>query len=138
MPLELLAGMVVVGLALVIGAVHLSGLSKVARIAGPDAAIARFLVDFPDEKPGEAVVSADGKDAFIALDGNRVGMVHAIGDRYLTRILRAGMVRSVSASGNGEVELRLADFTLPRERARFATAGEASCVENWLKGMANA
>jgi hypothetical protein len=138
MPLELLAGMVVVGLALVIGAVHLSGLSKAARIAGPDAAIARFLVDFPDEKPGEAVVSADGKDAFIALDGNRVGMVHAIGDRYLTRILRAGMVRSVSASGNGEVELRLADFTLPRERARFGMAGDAARVENWLKGMSDA
>jgi hypothetical protein len=138
MPLELLAGMVVVGLALVIGAVHLSGLSKAARITGPDAAIARFLLDFPDEKPGEAIVSADGKDAFIALDGNRVGMVHAIGDRYLTRILRAGMVRSVSASGNGEVELRLADFTLPRERGRFGTAGDAERVENWLKGIADA
>jgi hypothetical protein len=138
MPLELLAGMVVIGLALVIGAVHLSGLSKAAHITGPDAAIARFLVDFPDEKPGEAVLSADGKDAFIALQGNRVGMVHAIGDRYLTRILRAGMVRSVSASGDGLLELRLADFTLPCERARFAAAGEASRVENWLKGMANA
>jgi hypothetical protein len=138
MPLELLAGMVVVGLALVIGAVHFSGLSKAARISGPDAAIARFLVDFPDEKPGEALVSADGKDAFIALAGNRVGMVHAIGDRYLTRILRAGMVRAVAASGDGVLELRLADFTLPRERARFATAGQASRVENWLKGMANA
>jgi hypothetical protein len=138
MPLELLAGMVVVGLALVIGAVHFSGLSKTARIAGTDAAINRFLMDFPDEKPGEAVLSADGKDAFIALKGNRVGMVHAIGDRYLTRILRAGTVHSVSASGDGVLELRLADFTLPRERARFATAGEASRVENWLKGMANA
>jgi hypothetical protein len=138
MPLELLAGMVVIGLALVIGAVHLSGLSKAARISGPDAAIARFLVDFPDEKPGEAVLSADGKDAFIALQGNRVGMVHAIGDRYLTRILRAGTVRAVAASGDGLLELRLADFTLPRERARFAAAGDASRVENWLKGMANA
>jgi hypothetical protein len=138
MPLELLAGMVVVGLSLVIGAVHFSGLSRPARIDAAGTAIARFLVDFPDESPGETIVTVDGRDAFIALAQHRVGMVHAIGDRFLTRILRAGMVTSVALPAPDKLELRLADFTLPRELTSFRNAAEAARVEGWLKGMENA
>ena len=127
MPLEILAAMVVVGLSLVIGSVHFSGLSRPVRIDGAGTAVARFLVDFPDAQPGETIVSADGKDAFIALAQNRVGIVHAIGDRFLTRVLRAGMVTSVASPASGKLELRLADFTLPRELTSFRNAAEAAC-----------
>jgi hypothetical protein len=138
MPLEFLAVMVVAGLALVIGAVHVSGLSRQALVSEAEQARARFLVDFPDEATGEVVVSADGKAAFIALPGGRTGLVHAIGDRFLTRILEPGMVRAVRREGDGGLTLMLEDFTLPAERARFLNAADAAKVSNWLAGVHHA
>lgn len=138
MPLEYLAIMVVAGLALVIGAVHFSGLSRPAFIAGADQARARFLVDYPDEQPGDIVVSKDGKAAFIALAGGRTGLVHAIGDRFLTRILERRAVRSVQRGSDGVLTLRLDDFTLPAEQARFSDAADAAKVTDWLAGARHA
>jgi hypothetical protein len=138
MPLEFLAAMVVAGLSLVIGAVHLSGLSRPAIVSGPDQARARFLLDFPDENPGEVVISADGRAAFIALAGGRTGLVHAMGDRFLTRILERRSIRAVQREPDGVLAVRLDDFTLPAERARFSSAADAAKVSNWLAGVQHA
>jgi hypothetical protein len=138
MPLEILAVMVVAGLALVIGAVHFSGMSRPARIGDAEVARARFLVDYPGEQTGEIAVSDDGRAAFIALGGGRTGLVHAIGARYVTRILQPQAVRAVNCDGSGGLALRLRDFTLPAEHAKFASASDAAKVSNWLSGATNA
>ena len=138
MPLEILAVMVVAGLSLVICAVHFSGMSRPARIAGSEAARARFLVDYPGEQTGEIAISEDGGAAFIALAGGRTGLVHAIGARYVTRILEPAAVKAVKCDGNGGLALRLKDFTLPAQRARFKSAADAAKVSNWLGGATNA
>ena len=138
MPLEILAIMVVAGLSLVIGAVHFSGMSRPARIVDSQAARARFLIDYPDEEIGEIAISDDGKAAFIALGGGRTGLVHAIGARYVTRILQPQVLREVRCDESGGLALRLRDFTLPAEHARFTRAGEAAKVSRWLSGATNA
>jgi hypothetical protein len=107
-------------------------------ISGADQARARFLVDYPGEQPGEIVVSNDGKAAFIALAGGRTGLVHAMGDRFLTRILEPRVVRSVERGSDGVLTLRLDDFTLPAEHARFFDAADAAKVTNWLAGANHA
>jgi hypothetical protein len=138
MPLEILAIMVVAGLSLVICAVHFSGMSRPARIASEESARARFLIDYPDEEIGEIAISDDGKAAFIALAGGRTGLVHAIGARYITRILQPQSLREVRCDESGGLALRLRDFTLPAEHAHFTSASEAAKVSRWLSGATNA
>jgi hypothetical protein len=138
MPLEILAIMVVAGLSLVIGAVHFSGMSRPARIGDAEAARARFLLDYPGEHTGEVAISDDGRVAFIALDGGRTGLVHAIGARFVTRILQPLSVKEVRCDESGGLALRLTDFTLPAERAHFTSASEAAKVSRWLSGATNA
>ncbi len=138
MPLEFLAIMVAIGLALVIGAVHLSGLSRPARLADVDQARARFLLDYPDETVGEIVLGKDGNAAFISLSQGRIGLVHAMGDRFVTRILERRVVRAVERDGGEAVVLKLDDFTLPRERAVFSSAADAAKVSEWLSGANHA
>ncbi|HSO48521.1 MAG TPA: hypothetical protein VLQ68_11385 [Rhizobiaceae bacterium] len=138
MPLEFLAIMVAIGLALVIGAVHFSGLSRPARLADADQARARFLLDYPDEAIGEIVLGRDGNAAFISLSAGRIGLVHAMGDRFVTRILERRVVRAVEPDGSGALVLKLDDFTLPKERAVFTNSADAAKVSHWLNGAEHA
>ncbi len=138
MPLEFLAIMVAFGLALVIGAVHFSGLSRPARLANAGQARARFLLDYPDETIGDIVLGKDGKAAFISLTGRRIGLVHAIGDRFVTRILERRVVRAIEHEGGEALVLKLDDFTLPKERAVFSNAADAAKVSHWLSGAEHA
>lgn len=131
MSLTTLVIMVVVGLALVIGAVRFSGLSHPARLAGQDDAARAFALDFPEELPHEIVLAGDGVQAWLVLAADRVGLVVCFGSRTLTRILTPESVIGVRRSGS-TLDIHVADFTLPRLTAIFADAQTAIRIGSML------
>lgn len=137
MPLEILAIMVVAGLSLVIAAVHFSGLSHVARFDGDDQAINRFNEDYPDEKVCSVFIAAGNKTAFLELADGRTGLVQAVGDRFLTRVINRAAVAEAKADRNGWFYLRLNDFSLPRLRAEFAAPHHAEMLRRGIMGQTN-
>ena len=128
MSLPLLVVIVVFGIALTVLAVHFTGGSKTATLASADQALDRFAEDFPDDLATAVRLTADGRTAFLDLARGRIGIVHGIGDCFLTRIVTPGDVVALTADDPATILLRLDDFTWKGGRFTFATAGDARAV----------
>ncbi|MFC3323697.1 hypothetical protein [Mesorhizobium cantuariense] len=128
MSLPLLVAIVALGIALSVAAVHFTGGSKTATLAGADQARSRFAEDFPDEIAAVVRLTADGRSAFLDLGRARIGIVHSIGDCFLTRIVKSLDVAALAADDANTVSFRLADFTWKGGRFRFASAADAQGV----------
>jgi len=113
MPLEILAMMVVIGLTVVIGVVHLTGGSVKPQGFDKASAQQRFAVDFPDFESSR-VCCDDRRLVCLLLSGEngRIGLVKGIGHNSLTRLLTDQVVKGVSIEGQ-QIQLRLRDTTLP-------------------------
>ena len=135
MSLPLLAAMVAGGVGLIVALIHFTGGSRVAELADADAARTRFLQDFPAEAPRAIFLSSDRHAAFLDLGRGRVGLVHAVGGRFLTRLLRPADLASLRRS-DAVVQLRLADFTFAGGSYTFADVPQAQAVEAMLAGQA--
>ncbi|MCI5073779.1 hypothetical protein [Oricola sp.] len=121
MPLPVLVAVVASGIAVIVLVVHLTGGSRVAEIADERAALERFAIDYPDVDVTRCILSQDRCDAVLELDDGHVGLVHAIGSKYLTRFVNRGeMSATTSSSEAGAVELNTGDITWPRARLHFA------------------
>lgn len=119
--------MVASGVALIVFLVHATGGSKVAALSSADAAQQRFADDFPTVATGPVIMTQTSNAAFLPLDDGRTGLVHAIGDSFLTRLLEPGSVVQAKASG-ARLDLRFADFTFPGAAYDFADAQTAALV----------
>ncbi|RVD63389.1 hypothetical protein [Mesorhizobium sp. M7A.F.Ca.ET.027.03.2.1] len=128
MSLPVLVAIVAFGIALSVAAVHFTGGSKTATLAGIDQARSRFAEDFPDEITAAVRLTADGRSAFLDLARGRIGIVHGIGDCFLTRIVTPQDVAVLNAEDANTVSFRLADFTWKGGRFRFASAVDAQGV----------
>lgn len=128
MSLPVLVAIVVLGIALSVAAVHFTGGSKTATLAGPNQALLRFAEDFPDEAARAIRLTADAKTAFLELGRGRIGIVHGIGDCFLTRIVTAADVSVSNSHETNIILMRLKDFTWKGGRFRFANAGDAQAV----------
>ncbi|ODA95516.1 hypothetical protein BFX40_23415 [Mesorhizobium sp. SEMIA 3007] len=128
MSLPVLVAIVVLGIALSVAAVHFTGGSKTATLADPDQALRRFAEDFPEEVAGTICLTADAKTAFLDLGRGRTGIVHSIGDCFLTRIVMAADVSVSRSEETNTIQLRLTDFTWKGGRFRFANAGDAQAL----------
>ncbi|MCO5158223.1 MAG: hypothetical protein M9945_15985 [Aquamicrobium sp.] len=128
MSLGLLVAMVVIGVSGVVLLVHLTGGSRRARLADEAAARARFGVDYPDPAIVAVHLTQDGDAAFLALDDGRVGIVAAVGDRFLTRLVGAADLAGAPRVAGATLMLRLRDFTWPGGAFTFAAEGEARAV----------
>ncbi len=129
MPLTVLVAVVAGGIALVVLAVHLSGGSRVAEIADTDAALDRFMIDYPEVDVLRCILSSDRRDAVLELADGHVGLVHAVGSKYLTRFVNRGEMAAVaSAAEDGGVDLNTGDITWPRAHMRFADSETARTV----------
>lgn len=135
MSLALLVVMVVVGVSGVVLIVHLTGGSVHARLADEAAARARFAVDFPEPEVTAAFLTADGEAAFLALADGRVGIVQAIGSKFLTRIVAARDLAEAPRVEDAAVTLHLRDFTWPGGVFTLAGADEARAVEALLLAL---
>lgn len=119
------------GVALIVYLVHLSGGSRRAFLGSDKAAFNRFAEDFPALKPEKAVLTKSGNAAFLHLPDGTLGLVHAFGDGYLTRILDSSIVAGSKSEANF-LSVRLADFTFPGARYEFANADAARDIERQL------
>ncbi|UVK52489.1 hypothetical protein DBIPINDM_005877 [Mesorhizobium sp. AR02] len=128
MSLPVLVAIVVLGIALSVAAVHFTGGSEAATLANSDQALRRFAEDFPDEVTGAIRLTADAKTAFLELGRGRIGIVHSIGDCFLTRIVTAEDTKVSSADETNTILMRLTDFTWKGGRFRFANAGDAQAL----------
>ncbi|TPL06454.1 hypothetical protein FJ938_13340 [Mesorhizobium sp. B2-4-14] len=132
MSLPVLTAIVILGIALSVAAVHFTGGSKTATLAGADQALSRFAEDFPDEAATTVRLTADAKTAFLDLGRGRIGIVHGIGDHFLTRVVTPLDVKMSGADEANTILLRLADFTWKGGRFRFAGAADALALLNVL------
>lgn len=128
MSLPVLVAIVALGIALSVAAVHFTGGSKTATLADRDQALRRFAEDFPDEMAGAIRLTADASTAFLDLGRGRIGIVHSIGDCFLTRIVTADDTKVSGADEANTILMRLTDFTWKGGRFRFASAGDAQAV----------
>ena len=128
MSLPVLVALVVVGIALSVLAVHFTGGSKIATLAGADQALDRFADDFPDEKAGAVRLTADSRTAFLDLGQGRCGFVHSVGDCFLTRIVTRHDIQALDVDEAGAITLKLADFTWKGGRFAFADRADAKAV----------
>ena len=128
MSLGLLAILVVIGVSGVVLVVHLTGGSRRARLEDEATARARFGVDYPDLAVMAVHPTHEGDAAFLALEDGRVGIVAAIGDRFLTRVVGAADLAAPPRVAGVVLTLRLRDFTWPGGAFTFAGEGEARAV----------
>ena len=111
MPLEILALLVVFGVGGVVLAIHLTGGTVTAVFDAPDDAISRFQEDFPDAGVAKVVITKDRHSAIMKLKGRAAGIVHAVGDRFLTRLLEPGNPVTATAAKDATLLLRLDDIS---------------------------
>lgn len=129
MSLTLLVFIVVAGIAAVVVAVHMTGGSVRAKLDGEEAARLRFADDFPDLVPASVWLTRDRCAAIIGLNDGRVGIVHALGGKFLTRLVAAGDLIGTPRASNSAVAVRLRDFTWHGGAFAFADTEEARAVE---------
>ena len=125
MSLPLLVAIVALGIALSVAAVHFTGGSKTATLTGTDQALSRFAEDFPDDVATVVRLTADARTAFLDLGRGRIGIVHSIGDCFLTRVVTPRDATALTADNANTVSFRLADFTWKGGRFSFASATDA-------------
>ncbi|MHA6289578.1 hypothetical protein [Maricaulis sp. CAU 1757] len=105
------------------------GLSRPARLAGLDEALRRLDDDAVGFEPGEAVIGKEGRAALVE-NGETGGLalLLAHGSDFVIRYIGPGQVRAVRRDAEGELEIRLKDFSLPRVRIDL---GDADVAEAW-------
>lgn len=138
MSLPVLVAMVVVGISAVIAAVHFSGGSMSAQLSGADQAQQRFAADYPEATARAVLLTEDGATGFMLLDHGSVGIVHGIGDKYLTRMVARADVLGLDAPDDRTVSLQLRDFTWKGGSFRFANGEAASTLMAALSENAGA
>ncbi|UVK36584.1 hypothetical protein LHFGNBLO_003519 [Mesorhizobium sp. AR10] len=128
MSLPVLIAIVVFGIALSVLAVHFTGGSKTATLGSADQALSRFANDFPDELATAVRLTVDSRTAFLDLGRGRTGIVHSVGDCFLTRIVTPADVVALNVDDAGTLSLRFADFTWKGGRFTFADEADAGFV----------
>jgi hypothetical protein len=133
MSLPVLVAIVAIGIAVIVLAIHLTGGSKVALIESQPHARTRFAEDFPDERIVAIHVTGDRRSAWLELDRGRVGLVHSIGARFLTRLFRPADIVSLRRAGETGLLLRTGDITFAGGRFDFADAATAGRIASLLQ-----
>jgi len=128
MPLELFALITPLGIALIVLVIRYSGLSKTARIKDGQNALEIFCRDFAGENASRVTtISSDQSAAFIEIDQSRqLGLVEAIGDRFITRLLGVGDIAGFQQAGENSLSIRFRDFTHPKGHYQFNSQNELS------------
>jgi len=132
MSLPVLAALVVIGVGMIVAAIHFTGGSRAASLDTPDAARGRFAIDYPNLAIGRVHVTLDRRSAFLEVADGGVGLVHAIGAKFLTRLYGPADVTSLRRSGQSAILVRFSDFTFPGARFEFENSADADRVAQIL------
>ncbi|MEE9315099.1 MAG: hypothetical protein V3V02_10665 [Rhizobiaceae bacterium] len=135
MPLHILAILVVFGLAVIIGAVHFAGGSKLVPPLTSAIAIERFSIDFPNYQVSDSITAEDGKSVLLLSDKTKsAGLVVQMGNRALTRLITAKRLSEVSLDEEG-LNITLRDFTLPNVTLKTRQADDIHRAEDYLDNL---
>ncbi|OYR24454.1 hypothetical protein [Brucella anthropi] len=136
MDLRLLLLMVVAGIGFGVLLIHFLGGGLKRSILPDDESVkARFHLDYPEIEIGEICYTDDHRTAFFLLRGASTGLVHSVGDRFLTRCVTAADVLTLEHKGDTELILHMKDFTWPKARFLFSNAEDRERVISWLSGL---
>ncbi len=114
MPLSILVPLVVVGLIIVISAVHFSGGSAKQTGLNETVATEKILKETQEFDVVDVFITNDGVSALVYSEGKeQVGLVHSIGQNYLTRFINSDFIRDVRTDGE-KIDLYVNDATLDR------------------------
>ena len=133
MSLPLLIVIVAVGIAATVFAVHLTGGSRKAILSDAEAARRAFGADFPDEVIGDIQLTTDGQSAFLALAGDRTGIVQNLGDGFFTRVVQPGDIAEIRLREPAIVSIRFKDFTWTGGHFHFIDPAIASSIAGRLR-----
>ncbi len=112
-PLIALGSVLAVGLLILLN-IWISGWRK-ARLVSDDQAKARFLEDFWHAAPKDVLRDKEGHTALITLyHEKKIGLVHVVGDKFLTRELAPGSLKAIIAENDKKLVIHLHDFSLPQ------------------------
>jgi hypothetical protein len=136
MSLPVLVILVVVGIAAIVLAVHLTGGTRTAVLADEAAARARFAVDYPREQPAGVRLTLSRDAAFLDLADGRTGIVRAFGGQFLTRIVAASDLARVERPSATALVVVARDLTWRGGSFDFASAADADAVAARLMAAA--
>ncbi len=80
-------------------------------------------------------LTADARTAFLELGNGRTGIVHTIGDCFLTRIVTASDIVALDVDDRGAILLKLADFTWKGGRFVFADRTDSESIAAALRNL---
>lgn len=126
--------LVVGGVSLIVYLVHAAGGSRKAILANEQAVRARFAEDYPDEVPSTIHLTKGNSAAFLSLPDKTVGLIHPVGDCFLTRILTAQDITSINSNAES-LTLKIADYSFSGGTYEFATQAERQSVQNLIENM---
>lgn len=137
MPLELFAILVPLGIALIVVVVKMSGLSKSAILNDQYHANSVFLKDFEGEEiTSETLLTSNRNAALLQMRAeNTLGLVEVIGDRFITRILNVGDVRSISNTQGDNLAVDYNDFTHPKANYSFENSEDRAKATGWFNRL---
>jgi hypothetical protein len=85
---------------------------------------------YPDTSPREVIISKQGDSALVLLEG-AVGLLWALGDDAVARVMRKNFVRTIAETPKG-LSLVLNDFDAPR----VALSLDTDEARNWRAALA--
>lgn len=133
-PLPLLLGSVVVGVALVVVLSRALGGASRAHLADNAAVVGALAEEAPGVEPGAVFRSEDGRAGLVEL-GDGVGIVGTLGDGLWVRWLRRGSVGRVAVQGGG-LRVRVRDPGLPPVDLTMPDAADRAAWAARLEALA--
>jgi hypothetical protein len=133
MNLILLASIVVVGIAVVVLAVHYTGGSRPGRFETVFDAIAAYRGDYPETQVLDGRLTQGRDAAFLRLASpDRVGFVQVFGQHFLTREIGPADLAASVAANHATISVSPRDFTWRGGRYVFDDAAIAAEVAGWF------
>ncbi len=133
MSLMILAVLVVIGVGGVVLAIHLAGGTVTVVLESENDAIRRFADDFPDAEVRQTIISSNKQTAILALGDGSAGVVHAIGDRFLTRHMGEVGPYMAQPEGDAILSLQLDDISWRGAQIEFESQPDRDAALEVLK-----
>ncbi|PWW04186.1 hypothetical protein DFR52_101878 [Hoeflea marina] len=132
MSLGLLVMVVVLGIGLVVAAVHYSGGSLARDDRDPGTAILEFGRAYPTEAIRSVILTETGDAAFLRLADGRTGFLQTMGKHYVARIIDPAYVTAKPLDRGHGMTIMFRESTLKGGDYRFRSAKDAAEVSLWL------
>lgn len=135
MPLPIFIAVGLTACAVIAAYAHWLGRSARQGFADAGEALRLFQAACPDLAAREAHPAGDGHAALVTLENGDVGLLYAMGSKWMARDLPAGSVKALKRLSDNRLRLILADYTMPRLTIALADERER---ERWIEALESA